>query len=78
MLDRLTLAVLIALVFRLDVVVVPLTLSPPLATFSPPFVILCPPFTLMVDAFRVEGIPTPPGGYGELLIVVRLILFVLI
>jgi hypothetical protein len=33
-----------------------------------------PPLKLMVDAFRVEGIP--PGTYGALLMVVRLILVV--
>jgi hypothetical protein len=37
-------------------------IDPPLENVRPPFVIVCPPFTLIVDAFRVDGIPPPPGG----------------
>jgi hypothetical protein len=39
-----------------------------------------PPLNVIVEACRVEGIKAtpPPGGYGALLMVTKLILFVLI
>jgi hypothetical protein len=61
----------------------PLTTDMPPDTIREPFVIVCPPFTVSVDAFRVDGIPPPPGGgyvapFTELtLILAVLILMVL-